>query len=196
MQHVQLSLRQRTHRMCSAMEVNDTLGYGRCVLQAAAIASGISCSLRLSLRLTGGRSRAGGAVVTRCEVLLVARRSVQSPGSIRGNGRRHVDHKLAKISPIRLMGCLVRERKCSLVASAKLLQGSVWMSLFFGETSIFFFPPDAKNRNTYRSERDGRVDSRETKPREKRTKDDSGCMYIGWRLSCILADYACCVFLF
>lgn len=141
MQHVQLSLRQRTHRMCSAMEVNDTLGYGRCVLQAAAIASGISCSLRLSLRLTGGRSRAVGAVVTRCEVLLVARRSVQSPGSIRGNGRKHVDHKLAKISPIRLMGCLVRERKCSLVASAKLLQGSVWMSLFFGETSIFFFLP-------------------------------------------------------
>lgn len=44
------------------------------------------------------------------------------PGSIikgrLGQGRTHGGHKLAKICPIRSMGGLVRERKCSLVASA------------------------------------------------------------------------------
>jgi hypothetical protein len=41
-----------------------------------------------------------------------------SPGCIRGEGRRHADHKLAKISPIHLIGSLVRDCKCSLVVSA------------------------------------------------------------------------------
>lgn len=92
-----------------------------------------------------------------------------SPGGIRGGGRAAVRHKLAKICRIRLMGGLVRERKCSLVASANYCGQCVGEPFL---SQAYF--PIISFAGTQNSER--------ARASEKRTNTDSGCVYIGWRL--------------
>lgn len=107
-------------------------------------------------------------------------------GEQRAKGEGISTTKFAKISLNPLMGGLVRERKCSLVASGELLRPRskrvpVCGRVFFGANFLFLLFGDATatlgGRWTHLVRERGD---------KKRTKDDSGCMYIGWETVLLL----------
>jgi hypothetical protein len=109
-----------------------------------------------------------------------------SPGSIRGGGRTPAGHKLAEICRIRLMGALVRERKCSLVASANYCGQRVGERFLNKGFPVISYYEQLKHRERKRR---GGVDParrRQRRARREQTLTVAACISAGdCRASCL-----------